>query len=81
MRAIWRVFQARVGELDPPADAANPNPLLVRRGLRSPLQTGQIRIFSFGSGAPRGFFRLTENTFGLFFLPLLLELLFAVAFG
>jgi hypothetical protein len=45
------------------------------------LQTGQIRIFSFGGGAPRGFFRLTENTFGLFFLPLLLELLFAVAFG
>jgi hypothetical protein len=45
------------------------------------LEPGQIRIFSFGSGAPRGFFRLTENTFGFFFLPLLLELLFAVAFG
>jgi hypothetical protein len=45
------------------------------------LQTGQIRIFSFGSGTPRGFFRLTENTFGFFFLPLLLERLFAVAFG
>jgi hypothetical protein len=56
-------------------------PLLVRWGLRSPLQTGQIRIFSFGGVAPRGFFRLTENTFGLFFLPLLLELLFAVALG
>jgi len=23
MRAIWRVFQARIGELGPPADAAN----------------------------------------------------------
>jgi hypothetical protein len=45
------------------------------------LQTGQIRIFSFDSSTPRGFFRLTENTFGFFFLPLLLERLFAVAFG
>ena len=79
MRAIWRVFQSRIGELDRPAGAANH--LSVRWGLRSPLQPGQIRIFSFGSGAPRGFFRLTENTFGFFFLPLLLELLFAVAFG
>jgi hypothetical protein len=45
------------------------------------LKPSQIRIFTFRSGATRGFLGLAEHSFRFFVPTLLLQSFFAVAFG
>jgi len=84
IRAIWqRVYRvvgrhrlAAIAAVKQAGGAASE-----RRWLRPPLQSRQIRILSFGSITPRGFFGLTEGSSRFLLFALLLQRFLSIALG